>query len=150
MPDNPARTRGKCMKLALLDWDNAPAAEIQKALGCTHSHLTVLRANPFYQECVKEIEEEWRAKMLKMPGTSALRRKISYALGLATNNLVRILSSPKTSHKDTISAARLIAQMDGRFLGANIDDDGGKSTADKETVAKELVELINRHKATVQ
>jgi hypothetical protein len=147
MPANEAQLKGKLMRLAQLDWDNAPTSEIQRALHCTHSHLTVLRANPFYKECVHEIETAWREKMLKMPGTPAIRRKISYGLGLATNRVIAILEGTKTTHKDLISAARLIAQMDGRFLGAGIDDDGGKSTGDKDTITKELVELVNRHKA---
>ena len=146
MPDNPAHTKSKIIKLAALDWEKAPAGVIQKELGVTHSHLTVLRANPYYAECFKIIEDDWREKFLKMPGTAQLRRKISYGMGIATDKLLSILNDPKTAKKDLISAARLISLWDGRFAGAGIDDGGGKATADTDEVAKELTDLMERHK----
>lgn len=151
MPANKLQLDKKLMNLAWLDFQNMPASEIQKELNCTHSHLTELRKNPLYHEFGEEIKEAWRSKILAMPGTNELCKKISYAVGISVHKLIDILASKKSSNKDIISAARLIAQMDGRFLGRdNVEGEELRHAADTDSLASELVSAIERQKKSIQ
>jgi DNA-directed RNA polymerase specialized sigma24 family protein len=150
MPVNETSRQARIVKLAALDFAHAPMSVIREELKLAYSHLHVMRRDPVYLETVEELKQGWKEKILNSPHTNEIAKTISYALGIATKKLVHILSSSKTSDKDVISAARLIAQMDGRFLGQGIEEEAKLSREDAEEVATELKQLIDRHKQAVQ
>lgn len=148
MPANPARLNSAVLTLAALDWARTPATIIQRELKCTHSHLTVLRQYPLYKETVQEIQESWKEKLLNRPETSEVAKTISYGLSIAVKKLVHLVADPQTSNKDIIGAARLLAQMDGRFLGRT--EDGTHEVRGDNSIASELIEIMQRAKSSVQ
>jgi hypothetical protein len=150
MPANPAQQQSKILKLAALDWAGTPREIILKELRCSHPHLNVMRQHPLYLETVDQIKEDFKRKVISAPGTNEIVKTLQYAMGIATKKLVHILASSRTSNKDVISAARLVAQMDGRFLGQAVEDEGRLSRTDAEEVAVELKSMIERRRQSVQ
>lgn len=151
MPPNETSRQARILKLAALDFAHAPIAVIKQEMKGSYSHYNVMRKDPLYLETVEEMKTEWKAKMLNTPETTEIARTISYALGIATKKLVNILASSKTTNRDVISAARLIAQMDGRFLGRDsVEGEEIRHSADTNSLATELIQAINRHKSSVQ
>lgn len=150
MPSNPAQIQSKIMKLAFLDWQRVPATIIRQELKLSQPHLSSLRQNPLYKQTVEDLKAEFKEQLLKSPQTNELVKTLGYALGIATKRLVHILASSKTSNKDLISAARLVAQMDGRFLGNAVEDEANLSRHDAEEVAVEIRGMIDRAKQSVQ
>jgi hypothetical protein len=150
MPANPAARQSKIMQVAFLDWQRVPHQIILKELRLSHPHLNTIRQDPLYHQTVEELKAEFKEKLLSAPGTNELVKTLGYAMGIATKKLVHILASSRTSNKDLISAARLVAQMDGRFLGSAVEDESNLSRHDAEEVATEIKGMIERHKQSVQ
>ena len=133
----------KCRELACMDWANLPSARIQERLGPI-SWLTIsnYRDTEEYKETITELRAEWLDQMRKLPQTAELRKKISQAMALGVDTIIDILSG-KAAVKDKISAARLAAQLDGRFLRDG-DDVDGKSKVNDDSVAQRLLEAMKR------
>jgi|SRR5208282_5348641 len=149
MPPTEAQETAKTMKLAAMDWALCPLDIICQELKVKQRSLSIRRLTPVYLDTLEEIKKSWREKMLATPGTNDIRKQINYGLSIAVKKLVGILSSSKTAHRDIISAARLIAQMDGRFIGA-MDEEKGAANPDTESLATELIQMIKRTRETVQ
>src|ERR1700741_3345087 len=150
MPPNQAHRTSKIMKLAGLDWFETPKEIVLRELKLTQNHLNLLRQDPLYLETVEQLKADFKKKLLQSPGTNEIVKTLSYAVGIATKKLVHILASPRSCNKDVISAARLVAQMDGRFLGTAVEDEANLSRQDAEEVATELKSMIERRRQSVQ
>jgi hypothetical protein len=148
MPQNEARENSKTLRLAVLDFALAPLETIRQELKLTTRQVYFHRNNDLYRESVKELQEAFKEKMLATPGTNELRKHINYGLSIAVKKLIGILAHSKTANRDIVSAARLMAQMDGRFIGSETGE--GKSPEDTESVASELIQMIKRTRETVQ
>jgi len=130
------------LKLAAMDFALAPLDMIRSELKLGQQAINYHRHQPLYLETVEELKQAFKEKMLQTPGTPELRKKINWAMGIAVHKILGILSSPRTSNRDLIAAARLTAQIDGRFLGAEIGEH--PQGEDNESVATELIQALKR------
>lgn len=133
----------KCRELAVMDWGKVPAAEIRKTLGgVSFQTITAWRDSEEYKETIDELRAEWMDQVRKLPNTGELRSKISMGMTLSLDRLIEILTpGGKTAHKDRIGAARLMAQLDGRFLKGS-DEDGDAVSRTAQSVADELLTAL--------
>ncbi len=155
MPDNKTATESKIYRLALLDWEHAPMSVIKRELNVKYAHFSEMRKQPLYEETVQKLKDEWLKKVMNTPHMNELVRNIQYGTGIAITKLVNILSSPRTAAKDVISAARLIAMMDGRFMGTEAIDPEerkslGRSGSEMATELRSLMARYNADKSKVQ
>jgi len=127
-----------------------PREVVMKELKAPYSHVSTMRKDPLYLETIEEIKRDFKQKIMESPGTNELVKILNVAMGIGTKKLVHLISSSKTCNKDLISAVRLVAQMDGRFLGSAVEDEGKLSAHDAEEVAVEIRGMIQRHKESVQ
>jgi hypothetical protein len=148
MPANETRENSIILRLAAMDFALAPLETVRQELRLTTKQIYLHRQKDLYRLSVKELQEAFKEKMLATPGTNELRKTINYGLSIAVKKLVDILAAKKTSNRDIVSAARLMAQMDGRFIGSETGD--GVASPDIESVASELVTMIKRTRDTVQ
>jgi hypothetical protein len=134
-------------KLAVLDWANLPFAAICEELDVTtQTTLSAYRNDPLYAEAVAELRSEWEREMTKLPSTLTLRKKISQGMTLGVNALIEILSG-RSSNKDKIAAARLVSQLDGRFLRMGADEGENDPLNPRvESIAEELLRHLNVEK----
>lgn len=136
--------------LALMDWAHQPTAKIQAVLAEVGiATIYQYRNSELYKSIISELREEWEAQMKRLPQTVELRKSISHAMSLSVNRLIEILANDRAATKDVISAARLTAQIDGRFLHAGGDGDSA-SNPEQESIAAELLTALNRQKQTIQ
>jgi hypothetical protein len=139
---SPASKEKRIRELAVMDWANLPTSEIKERFSTdediSYQTLTIYRATDLYKEVMVGLREEWDKEMLRLPGTSDLKKKISHGMSLSLNVLIEILAG-RAQYKDKISAARLMAQLDGRFLKMGED---GESPKEVESVAKELIHAL--------
>ena|SRR5271165_1179873 len=134
--------------LALWDWQRKPVVWIRKALGdCHYVTLCNYRATELYKQTLEDLKQQWDDAMRSLPETSALRKKVTQAMSLGLDAVIDILAGA-SSDKDKIAAARLAAQMDGRFLHAG-EDEAARLNRDVESMAQELLEGIKRHQGVV-
>jgi hypothetical protein len=150
MPSNEARETAKTLKLAAMDFALAPIEQIKAELKVNSNAINQRRQTQLYKETVEELKESWKQKMLATPGTLELRKQINYGLSIAVKKLVHILSGTRTPNRDIIGAARLMAQMDGRFLGHDAEEARAQGGVDTESVAQELITAIRRQKESIQ
>ena len=150
MPSNETKEVAKTLKLAAMDFALAPLETIRRELQVTSNAIYQRRQTNLYKQTCQELQEAWKEQMLKTPGTTELRKTINYGLSIAVKKLVGILSSNRTTNKDLVSAARLMAQMDGRFLGHDAEEARAQGGVDTESVAQELIQAIKRTKESVQ
>lgn len=145
-----ASTHEKILRLLALDWSQAPYSIIMKEFPTEdRQRFYEWRQTEIYRTTMAAMVEEHQKRLLAMPGTSSLRQYIQYGMGLAIRRLIDILSTERSTNKDVIAAARLTAQLDGRFL--RTDNDGDVSPDERqESVASELVRALERAKQTVQ
>jgi len=148
MAENKVRSDARTMKLAALDFGLVPVEVVIQELQCTRQHLYVMRRDPLYHETLEEIKKEWKDSMLRTPGTPELRKEINYGLSIAVKKLIHILSLKKTPNRDIVAAARLMAQMDGRFIGHDAEEARARGGVDTESVATELIQMIQRARST--
>lgn len=130
----------KCRELAVMDWGKVPAARIREQLGnVSFQTITAYRDSEEYKSTIEELRREWLEQASRLPGTSDLKQKISLGMTLALDRLIEILvPDGKIAHKDRISAARLMAQLDGRFLRGD-EGDEDKASKNVQSVADELL-----------
>lgn len=157
MPSNEAAEIAKTLKLVALDFSLAPMSVIQKELGgrskegeACKNNIYARRQTDLYRDTLRDMEQSWKEQMLKTPGTSELRKSINYGLAIAVKKLINILANPKTPNRDLIGSARLMAQMDGRFLGHDAEEARAQGGLDTESVAQELLTAIKRSTETIQ
>jgi hypothetical protein len=157
MPENAAKEIAKTLKLVALDFALAPMEVIQKELSgrgeggvASKNNIYARRQTDLYKETLRDMEQAWKEQMLKTPGTTELRKNINYGLSIAVKKLIHILSQPKTPNRDLIGAARLMAQMDGRFLGHDAEEARAQGGVDTESVAQELLTAIKRSSGSIQ
>ena len=129
-------------RLAVMDWAGLPSRAIREEFGA-ESYVTICsyRRDPAYIEVVEQLRKEWMEEMIRLPSTSDLRKKISQGMNLSVNVLIEILAG-KAAYKDKISAARLMSQLDGRFLRSGEEE--GIPAEGRESVAEELLRHIGR------
>ena len=128
-----------------MDFALATPEVIMKELSIVRQTLYHLRASDLYRQTMQELEQAFKEQMLRSPTTPEFRKQISYGLGVALKRLLEILSLRKTPNRDLIAAARLMAQMDGRFLGREAEEAArSQSGAETESVATELIQMIQR------
>ena len=141
---SPAAKEKRIRELAVMDWRNLPTAQIVDHFSqeeeISYQTLTIYRATEEYKETLDRLREEWNKEMLRLPSTSELKKKISQGMTLSLNVLIEILGG-KAQHKDKISAARLMAQLDGRFLKMGEDGEMAKGV---DSVAQELMTAIQK------
>ena len=145
------RQERKIMDLAAMDWANIPTIEIRKHFKFQSTNdpmLSLWRSTPLYQQTMSELKRAWFEEMARLPSTSELKKKVQHAMALGLDRLVAILAAKATRDRDVISAVRLAAQMDGRFLGP--DDSAGKLNPQTETLAQALLTEIKKKRETVQ
>jgi hypothetical protein len=143
-----AALEARIMELAVWDWRGKPVTWIRAQLeNCHYETLCNYRKTDTYLKTIGELKQAWRESLLKLPETRELKQKVTQGMVLGLDRMVGILADDDSAPKDVIAAARLMAQMDGRFLRAT-DEDGGISK-DVDSVAQELVTAINRQKAMV-
>jgi len=123
-----------------MDFNLSPKSVIYKDLGLEDLHETrqkivKMRKDPIYIEAAKELRDEWDKQMMSLPGTSNLRKQVSHAFSICMKRLTELVSDEKVPYRELVNASRLIAQMDGRFLGLNATGDSGDRT---ENVGEEL------------
>lgn len=137
----------KVRKLAALDWANMPFSVICAELDVTtQTTLSAYRNDPLYQEALEELRAEWAREMTKLPDTRTLRKKIAQGMALSVNVLIEILTS-KAPAKDKIAAARLVSQLDGRFLRIGADEgENDPLNPRTESIAEELLRHLNTEK----
>jgi hypothetical protein len=144
-----AARESRMRELAVLDWAQMPTTVILEKLDLkAWSVLKQYRETKEYQEALEDLRAAWNEQMLRLPQMTTLKKKVEQAMVLGLNALITILSAEKTQNKDKIAAARLAAQMDGRFLGA--DNGSGEIEHNTDTVAQELLTAIKRQKELVQ
>lgn len=127
-------------RLAWMDFNLAPKSVIYKELGLedlreTRQKIVKMRKDPIYMEAAQELRDEWDKQMMSLPGTSNLRKQVSHAFSICMKRLTELVSDEKVPYRELVNASRLIAQMDGRFLGLNATGDSGDRT---ENVGEEL------------
>jgi hypothetical protein len=141
---SPAAKEKRIRELAVMDWANLPTAVIVERFSTeeeiSYQTLTIYRATDTYRDVLQNLRDEWTREIQRLPGTSDLKKKISQGMSLSLNVLIEILGG-KAQYKDKISAARLMAQLDGRFLKMGED---GETPKEVESVAKELVAALHR------
>lgn len=142
---SPAAREKRIRELAVMDWKNLPTAQIRQYFeenyqleDLTYQTLSHYRETEEYKETWKNLREEWDREMLRLPQTSELKKKISQGMTLSLNVLIEILGG-KAAHKDKISAARLMAMLDGRFLKVGDDPENPKEIG---SVANELLKAL--------
>lgn len=138
----------KTLRLAYLDYCLTPLQSIMDDLQCSRSFITDARKTVQYKEHFDELVKSWKEMMFALPNTGDLRRKISSNMSLAVTRIGEILATPSASAKDLIAAARLTAQMDGRFIASDPTDPG--HSADRESLASELLNALKRGDTKVQ
>lgn len=142
---SPAAKEKRIRELAVMDWANLPTAAIVERFSqeeeISYQTLTIYRATDLYKEVWQNLREEWDKEMSRLPATNDLKKKISQGMTLSLNVLIEILGG-KAQHKDKISAARLMAQLDGRFLKIGEDGEIPKGV---DSVAKELMTALQKH-----
>lgn len=147
---SPAAREKRIRELAVMDWANLPTSVIKERFATdedvSYQTLTIYRDTDLYKEVWQNLRSEWDREMLRLPGTLDLKKKISHGMALSLNVLIEILSG-KTQYKDKIAAARLMAQLDGRFLKIGADD-SDSSSREVNSVASELLAALT--KQTVQ
>jgi hypothetical protein len=141
-----AGVEARVRELAVMDWANIPSSQFRTKYGLTFQTVAAYRKREEYQETIHLLREEWKEEMLKLPSTMELRKKISLAMTLGVNTLIEILSQ-KNQAKDKISAARLVAQIDGRFLR---ETEGAEVGGTGESLAQELVNVMKKQGQTIQ
>jgi len=143
-----ASRESRIMELAVWDWRGKPVHWIRKELdNCHYQTLCDYRKTPLYLETLGELKDAWRDSILRLPETRELKQKVTQGMALGLDRLIGILADDAAAPKDVIAAARLMAQMDGRFLKAGEDGDGGGKDVD--SVAQELVTALKRHEGVV-
>lgn len=141
-------TERKAAELAAMDWANIPSAEVSEHFGgVTFATLAHWRAMPIYIDTLGELQRAWQEEITKLPSTADLKKKINHAMALAVDVLIHTLAG-RACVKDKISAARLAAQLDGRFLGA--DEGPGRLNPQTETLADALLTEIKKTRETIQ
>lgn len=131
-------------ELAVLDWAKTPSSQVRETMGnVSYQTITNLRNQPEYTETLEMLRAEWMETVRRTPGGVELRQKISYGMVLSLDRLIEIIvPDTRAAIKDRISAARLMAQLDGRFLH---DTEGGETTSKNvDSVANELLAAINK------
>ena len=132
----------RCRRLAVLDWANTPSARIYEEFSpVSWQTLSNYRETDEYKETAQTLREAWLHEVSTLPGTAMLKKRISQGMVLSINALIDILSG-KSANKDKIGAARLMAQLDGRFLKAG--DEEGAVNRDVDSIAGELLTAIKR------
>lgn len=142
MAENKTRSQSRVLRIAAMDFALCPLPVMEKELNCHRKQIYMDRGTDLYRETVEELREAWKEAMLRTPGTSELRKEINYGLSISVKKLIHILSHSKTPNRDLIAAARLMAQMDGRFLGSESAD--LKPGVETESVAQELITMVQR------
>ena len=134
----------KCRELAVMDWAKTPSAKIHELMGRpSWQTLANYRETPEYKETLGELRAEWLETIKRLPDASELRKKITLGMALSLDRLIEILvPDGKAAYKDRISAARLMAQLDGRFLRG--EDDEAVTGRNVDSVAQELLTAIRR------
>jgi len=127
-------------KLALLDFNYTPTSVILKELGLeelreTKQKLYQLRQDPIYKDAAQELKQQWDKDMVSLLSTRELRKKISKGFTISVNRLLQVLADPETPVREFVNASRLIAMMDGRFMGIGGGAEDVNGTAD---IAEEL------------
>lgn len=141
---SPAAKEKRIRELAVMDWANLPTAVIVERFSqeedISYQTLTIYRATDLYKEVWQNLREEWDKEMSRLPATNDLKKKISQGMTLSLNVLIEILGG-RAQHKDKISAARLMAQLDGRFLKIGEDGEIPKGV---DSVARELMSALQK------
>jgi hypothetical protein len=143
-PNNPseASREVRIRECAVLDWSNIPTKQVQEQLDLSYQTVANYRDTDIYKATIEELRSEWMKEMMRLPGTADLKKKISQGMALSLNALIDILSTARTAAKDKIGAARLMAQLDGRFLKG--EDEEGTANRNADSIAQELLTAINR------
>ncbi len=143
-----ASRESRIMELAVWDWRGKPVVWIRKQMAnCHYETLCNYRKDPLYLSTLEELKEAWRDSIRKLPETAELKKQVTLGMKMALDRIIGILADDDAAPKDVIAAARLAAQLDGRFLRANEDGDG--ISRDVDSVAHELVTAINRQKELI-
>lgn len=135
----------KCRELAILDWAKTPSNRVREILGgLSWVTISQYRDTPEYKDTVQTLREEFQDMVRRLPDTRELKSRISLGMTLSLDRLIEVLNpGGKSATKDVISAARLMAQLDGRFLRGDEDEDG-KGTNAVDSVAQELLTALKR------
>jgi hypothetical protein len=143
-PNNPseASREVRIRECAVLDWSNLPTKQVEERLDLSYQTISNYRDTDIYRATIEELRSEWMKEMMRLPGTADLKKKISQGMALSLNALIEILSTARTAAKDKIGAARLMAQLDGRFL--KVDDEEGAVNRNADSIAQELLTAIKR------
>ena len=138
----------KCRELAVLDWSKTPSARIKEVMGDpAWQTIASYRDSEEYKDTLAILRAEFRESISKLPNTRELREKISLGMTLSLERLIEILSGGHSA-KDAIGAARLMAQLDGRFLTGDGEGDG-KTSRSVDSVAEELLGALKRQEQRV-
>lgn len=143
--DSEAAKEALIREVAAMDWMQVPSREIRERTKLCASTVNVYRQSQIYREAIDFLRSEWEEQMRRLPSTNQLRKKIEHAMALAVENVIRILGADVAANKDRISAARLAAQLDGRFLRGD-GEDHDQSGHEVDSLASELLTAIGRHK----
>jgi hypothetical protein len=143
-----ASRESRIMELAVWDWRGKPVNWIRQQLdNCHYQTLCDYRKTPLYLSTLEELKQAWRDSILRLPETRELKHKVTQGMALGLDRLIGILADDRSAPKDAIAAARLMAQMDGRFLRPGEDDDSMRKDVD--SVAQELLTAVERHRGVV-
>lgn len=138
-----ASREARIRELAVLDWARMPSTQVRERMGDVDwQTLCAYRNTPLYEEVRSDLRAEWEAEMLRLPGYRDLKKKVEQAVALGIDAVIEILADSGAANKDKIAAARLAAQMDGRFLKASENDPG--DSKDSDSLGKKLLDALER------
>lgn len=129
--------------LAAMDWAQTSPRKIRESLDCGYQTLQNYRSHDLYKATVAELREEWHEEMMRLPQTAELKKNIQKGMVLAVKVLVDVLSDNTEARKDQIAAARLMSQLDGRFLKIG-EGDGDSRSRETDSIAGELVSMFKK------
>lgn len=136
------------MRVAEMDFNLIPTSKIMESLNLNRRQVNDRRIESTYKDELENLRMQHRTEMMRVPGVMELRREIGHGMSLAVRQLVRILEDEKAKDSDKIAAARLTAQIDGRFMGTDPDREAVDPATD--SIASELIQAIKRTRETVQ
>jgi hypothetical protein len=140
----------KRLRLAYLDWNLCPLATIREELGCNYGHIGDMRKHHDYIEEFKALKDAWQEKIRALPGTNDVAKTIEYGLASSVKALVHRVAEKKISTRDLIASCRVLAQMDGRFLGHlrwGGEEEESVAGDDRESIAQELAQILKRRES---
>lgn len=110
------------IECAGMDFAGIPIGEMLHHFNVVRATILSWRATELYQETMAQWQADFAKDLYTAAGTTEMRKKIAKGMHVSVHRLIEIVSGQKSRVGDVINAARLLAQLDGRFLKASATD----------------------------